>query len=136
MKAILQKTRLYFPSPRAQLVDLRFTLPEALSFLNQCMGVNLLPSQAEILESRPEEWIAGVQTAALSLQHTPDGDGGIRDFSGSQRFILDYLIVCIIVLIKGESYARQSSIVYFLYCQPRSTTGCMQFYWQLRPAHD
>ncbi len=72
--------------------DLRFTLPEAISFLNQCMELNLLPSQVEQLETRTEGWIAGLQMAALSLQHRPDVDGFIRDFSGSQRFILDYLM--------------------------------------------
>ncbi len=72
--------------------DLRFTLPEAISFLDQCMGLDLLPSQVETLESRTEGWIAGLQMAALSLQHRSDVDGFIRDFSGSQRFILDYLM--------------------------------------------
>ena len=60
--------------------DLRFTLPEAITFLNQCMRLDLLSSQVEILESRTEGWIAGLQMAALSLQHRSDVDGFIRDF--------------------------------------------------------
>jgi LuxR family maltose regulon positive regulatory protein len=77
--------------------DLRFTLAEALDFLNRCMGLHLTPAQVEILEARTEGWIAGLQMAALalqgiSLQHSPDVDGFIRKFSGSHRFILDYLM--------------------------------------------
>ena len=72
--------------------DLRFTPPEEAAFLNQCMGLDLLPAQVEMLNARTEGWIAGLQMAALSLQHSSDVDGFIRDFSGSQRYILDYLM--------------------------------------------
>jgi len=82
---------------RGQLVelrqdDLRFTLPEAVAFLNQSMGLYLSMGQMEILETRTEGWIAGLQLAALSLQHSLDVDRFIREFSGSHRFILDYLM--------------------------------------------
>ncbi len=72
--------------------DLRFTLPEAILFLNQSMGLDLAPRQVELLEARPEGWIAGLQLAALSLQRATDSDAFIRAFSGSHRFILDYLL--------------------------------------------
>lgn len=72
--------------------DLRFTLPEAVAFLNQSMGLHLSTEQMEILETRTEGWIAGLQLAALSLHHTLDVDRFIREFSGSHRFILDYLM--------------------------------------------
>jgi LuxR family maltose regulon positive regulatory protein len=82
---------------RGQLVelrqeDLRFTLPEAVTFLNQTMELNLSTSQVEQLEVRTEGWIAGLQMAALSLQRAKDVDQFIHDFSGSHRFILDYLM--------------------------------------------
>ena len=72
--------------------DLRFTLPGAIAFLNRCMGLDLMPAQVEILEARTEGWIAGLQMAALSMQHSSDVDGFIHEFSGSHRFILDYLM--------------------------------------------
>ena len=72
--------------------DLRFDLSEAIEFLNQSMGLHLVPMQVEVLETRTEGWIAGLQLAALSLQHSPDVDGFIHAFSGSNRFILDYLM--------------------------------------------
>ncbi len=72
--------------------DLRFTLPEAVAFLNQGMGLQLSTGQVETLETRTEGWIAGLQMAALSLQRAPDAKRFIRAFSGSHRFILDYLM--------------------------------------------
>ncbi len=73
--------------------DLRFSLTEAIAFLNQGMDLRQLSTaQAEMLEERTEGWIAGLQMAALSLQHAPDADHIIREFSGSYQFILDYLI--------------------------------------------
>jgi LuxR family transcriptional regulator, maltose regulon positive regulatory protein len=72
--------------------DLRFTVEEAVVFLNETMDLHLSTRQVEILETGTEGWIAGLQMAALSLQHSPDVDRFIREFSGSHRFILDYLM--------------------------------------------
>ncbi|HEX2979253.1 MAG TPA: AAA family ATPase, partial [Anaerolineaceae bacterium] len=72
--------------------DLRFSLSEAVDFLNHSMDLRLTTGQVEILENRTEGWIAGLQMAALSLQHSNDVDQFIHDFSGSHRFILDYLM--------------------------------------------
>ena len=44
------------------------------------------------LEARTEGWIAGLQLAALSMRGRTDVDGFIRAFTGSHRFILDYLM--------------------------------------------
>ena len=72
--------------------DLRFTPDEAARFLNEAMGLNLTPDSVAALDSRTEGWIAGLQMAALSLQGRQDIDGFIRAFTGSHRFVLDYLI--------------------------------------------
>jgi LuxR family maltose regulon positive regulatory protein len=56
------------------------------------MGLQLVPDQVEVLEVRTEGWIAGLQLAALSLQHATDVNGFIQEFSGTNRFILDYLM--------------------------------------------
>ncbi|HSB64946.1 MAG TPA: LuxR C-terminal-related transcriptional regulator [Anaerolineales bacterium] len=72
--------------------DLRFSLSESIEFLNQTMGLHLSITQVETLEARTEGWIAGLQMAALSMQYIADVDSFIRDFSGSHRFILDFLI--------------------------------------------
>lgn len=71
--------------------DLRFTPSEAAGFLNRVMGLDLQEEDIAALESRTEGWIAGLQLAALSIQGRPDAGGFIRAFTGSHRFILDYL---------------------------------------------
>jgi LuxR family maltose regulon positive regulatory protein len=75
--------------------DLRFTPAEADAFLNQVMGLDLEPAQVVALESRTEGWVAGLQLAALAVRgRTGTGDiGGFVDaFTGSHRFLLDYLL--------------------------------------------
>jgi LuxR family maltose regulon positive regulatory protein len=72
--------------------DLRFTTDEAAAFLGEVMGLNLPPAAVAALEARTEGWVAGLQLAALSLRDQPDVSGFITAFTGSHRYILDYLI--------------------------------------------
>jgi LuxR family maltose regulon positive regulatory protein len=72
--------------------DLRFTAAEAAKFLNQVMGLDLSEDNITALENRTEGWIAGLQMAALSMQGRPDTAGFIQAFTGSHRFVLDYLL--------------------------------------------
>ncbi len=71
--------------------DLRFTIDEAAVLLNQSLGLALTPTQIKTLQQRTEGWIAGLQLAAHSLQGRGDIPSFIKSFSGSSRFILDYL---------------------------------------------
>ncbi len=72
--------------------DLRFTPTEAGDFLNQVMGLNLTAEDIAALEARTEGWIAGLQLAALSMQGCQDAASFIKSFTGSHRFLLDYLV--------------------------------------------
>jgi LuxR family transcriptional regulator, maltose regulon positive regulatory protein len=72
--------------------DLRFTLVEAAEFLIQGMGLTLAPEDIAALETRTEGWIAGLQMAALSMQGVSDATRFIESFTGSHRFVLDYLM--------------------------------------------
>jgi LuxR family maltose regulon positive regulatory protein len=72
--------------------DLRFTPAEATGFLNQVMGLNLSAEDIAVLETRTEGWIAGLQLAALSMQGRSDAASFIQAFTGSHRFVLDYLV--------------------------------------------
>ena len=45
----------------------------------------------EALTARTEGWAAGLQLAALSLRGRTDAAGFVAAFSGSHRFVLDYL---------------------------------------------
>ena len=71
--------------------DLRFTSAEASTFLLKIFNLSLTPEQITILENRTEGWIAGLQMAALSMQGRLDISQFIEEFSGSHRFIIDYL---------------------------------------------
>ena len=72
--------------------DLRFTPAEASKFLNQVMTLQLTEQDIDTLETRTEGWITGLQLAALSMQDRKDNASFIQAFSGSHRFILDYLV--------------------------------------------
>ncbi len=74
--------------------DLRFTVPEAALFLNGTMRLGLTDSEVEALAGRTEGWAAGLQLAGLSLRGREAADriAFVADFSGSHRYVIDYLI--------------------------------------------
>lgn len=72
--------------------DLRFTREECADFFNQEMKLGLSAPEIAALEGRTEGWIAGLQLAALSIKDRPDRAGFITAFTGSHRFIIDYLV--------------------------------------------
>ncbi len=74
--------------------DLRFRPDEMNAFLNQHMGLNLSADEVAALDARTEGWIAGLQLAGLSLRGRAAADqrSFIAAFTGSQRYILDYLV--------------------------------------------
>jgi LuxR family maltose regulon positive regulatory protein len=72
--------------------DLRFTPAEAAEFLGGVMNLDLSADEVARLETRTEGWIAGLQLAALSMQGRKDTAAFIRAFTGSHRFVLDYLV--------------------------------------------
>ena len=72
-------------------VDLRFTAQESAEFLEDVMGLKISDSDIQALERRTEGWIAGLQLAALSMQGRDDLQEFVQEFSGSNRYVLDYL---------------------------------------------
>jgi LuxR family maltose regulon positive regulatory protein len=84
-------------------VDLRFDTEEVSTFLQGVMGLRLEASAIATLEQRTEGWIAGLQLAALSLQGRSDISGFLAAFTGSHRYVLDYL--------SDEVLARQDASV-------------------------
>jgi LuxR family transcriptional regulator, maltose regulon positive regulatory protein len=71
--------------------DLRFDTAEVSTFLQVVMGLDLEASAVATLEQRTEGWIAGLQLAALSLQGRTDISEFLVAFTGSHRYVLDYL---------------------------------------------
>jgi LuxR family maltose regulon positive regulatory protein len=83
--------------------DLAFTVEEATSFLNGVMGLRLGQEDIAALGTRTEGWAVGLQMAALSLQGEKNARDFVRAFTGSHRYILDYLV--------GEVLARQDEMI-------------------------
>jgi LuxR family maltose regulon positive regulatory protein len=71
--------------------DLRFTPDEVAAFLTTIMGLPLAPSEVAALEARTEGWIAGLQLAALAMRDRTDHASFVAAFTGSNRFVVDYL---------------------------------------------
>ncbi|HWN00085.1 MAG TPA: AAA family ATPase, partial [Streptosporangiaceae bacterium] len=71
--------------------DLQFTAEEAVALLREAVGADLPGSAVAALTARTEGWAAGLQLAALSLRGQADPVRFVADFSGSHRYVLDYL---------------------------------------------
>ncbi len=71
--------------------DLRFTDSEVDAFFNTVMGLALASEDVAALETLTEGWAAGLQLAALSIQEVADVGALVASFSGSHRYVFDYL---------------------------------------------
>jgi LuxR family transcriptional regulator, maltose regulon positive regulatory protein len=71
--------------------DLRFRADEAAAFLRRTMAVPISDADAAALEQRTEGWAAGLQLAALALRERADQADFISAFTGSNRYVIDYL---------------------------------------------
>ena len=78
--------------------DLRFSYEEIFQFLYQTLQFKLSSQDVTALQARTEGWIAGLQMAAVTMQGRLKAQGSqgvsrfIESFTGSNRFILDYLM--------------------------------------------
>lgn len=71
--------------------ELRFTRDEAAALLAEEVGSDLGIDAITALTARTEGWAAGLQLAGLSLKGRSDAAALVEAFSGSHRYILDYL---------------------------------------------
>ena len=71
--------------------ELRFSLDEATQFFSHAMKLDLDSEMINLLEARTEGWIAGLQMAGFVLKTLPDHHAFMDMFSGSHRYVLDYL---------------------------------------------
>ena len=93
--------------------ELRFTLDETAFFLNEVMGLKLLPGDIAAMAARTEGWIASLQLAALSLQGSKNPHAFIMAFAGSHHYIMDYLLEEVLNLQseRVRSFLLQTSIL-------------------------
>ncbi len=74
--------------------ELRFTASEAAELLRQVAagpGPALPDAAVAALAARTEGWAAGLQLAGLSLRGQEDVTGFVTAFTGSNRYVLDFL---------------------------------------------
>jgi LuxR family transcriptional regulator, maltose regulon positive regulatory protein len=81
---------------RGQLVelraaDLRFTPEESRALLREAWRLDLAPEAEAAVGNRTEGWAVGLQLAALSLRERPDPDAFLEAFTGTHRYVVDYL---------------------------------------------
>jgi LuxR family maltose regulon positive regulatory protein len=100
---IATRTDPTFPLPRLRsrgllteirVDDLRFSPHEVVTFLEKEMGLKISAEEIFALEERTEGWIAGLQLAATTMQKLKNKNEirhFVKNFSSSNKFILDYL---------------------------------------------
>ncbi len=71
--------------------ELRFAPAEAASLVRSVAAVQLSEPDLADLVNRTEGWPAGVYLAALSLRGHPAPSAFLRQFTGDNRFIVDFL---------------------------------------------
>ena len=71
--------------------DLRFLPQQIEAFFTDVMGLTLTSDEVEVLDSRVEGWVAGLQLAGLALQGKENRAEFIASFAGEHHYVLDYL---------------------------------------------
>ena len=81
--------------------DLYFTERETRALL-EASDVALSETGAALLHQRTEGWAAGLRLAALSLAGHPDPERFVKEFSGSNRTVAEYLLAEMLDRQPGE----------------------------------
>lgn len=72
--------------------ELRFDLEQAAALIRNVADVELTDHDLEDLVVRTEGWPAGLYLAALSMRGHPSPGAFVREFTGNNRFIVDFLV--------------------------------------------
>jgi LuxR family maltose regulon positive regulatory protein len=97
---ILSRSGIPFPLNRLRVRDqlveirseqLRFTDAEAAVLLGGSLSPPLSAEDAGILARKTEGWITGLRLAAISFRENPDASVFASRFSGSNRYVIEYL---------------------------------------------
>jgi LuxR family maltose regulon positive regulatory protein len=87
----LHQLRLAGELAEIRAADLRFSERETSELLDSS-GIALSAAGAALLHQRTEGWAAGLRLAAISLAGHPDPERFVREFSGSDRTVAEYLL--------------------------------------------
>lgn len=77
---------------RITIEQLRFQPKEAIDFFRVTTSLKLSAEQLRALYDQTEGWVGGLRLAAISLKRSSDVAESIRQFSGHQQHISDYLL--------------------------------------------
>jgi len=93
--------------------DLAFDSTDTARLLERITGRSLEPDQVDALLERTEGWAVGLQLAGMMLRVRDDSGAFISRFSGSDRFIADYLSEEVLEAQSAErrSFLLRSSVV-------------------------
>ncbi|MGB3146740.1 MAG: LuxR C-terminal-related transcriptional regulator [Paracoccaceae bacterium] len=99
---------------RGQLVmldetQLRFSLEQTESYMNDRQTLALSKSDILTLHHRTEGWVAGLHLASLSLRDAADKAGFLNRFSGASGDIADFLVQEVLSRLPAD-------LLDFLYC--------------------
>ncbi len=88
--------------------DLRFTLDETQELFNHKLDLKLDPADLKQLQTRTEGWIASLQLAGIALDRLGTEQSQqelIQNFSGSDRYVMDYLLSDVLSQLSAEDQA-------------------------------
>lgn len=89
--------------------DLRFLPDEVECFFTDALQIVCASRHIQALIERTEGWAAGLQLVALAMQKRPDIEEFISSFTGSNRYIVDYLLE---EVIEHQSEDIQTFLLY------------------------
>ncbi len=72
--------------------ELRFTEDEAVQLFDRLLPGVVEPALVRRLGQRTEGWVAGLRLAAIGLRDAADPAAVVESFTGSHRFVMDYLL--------------------------------------------
>jgi len=72
--------------------DLRFTTEETAALFREMKGPRLKAEDVVALNARVEGWAVGLKMAVLTMHRQTDAGRFLVSFTGSQRYIMDYLL--------------------------------------------
>ena len=93
--------------------DLRFTQEDTTSLLQELKAPGISYDDISALNERTEGWAVGLKMAALSMKGLKDIPGFVEAFTGSQRYIMDYLMEEVLQKQSPEvcDFLRKTSIL-------------------------
>jgi LuxR family maltose regulon positive regulatory protein len=75
-----------------RLQELRFSLAETTSFLQNVMEMDVDPQTAAIIDEKTEGWVAGLRLAVLSFRERSDLNRILAGLPDNNRYVMDYMV--------------------------------------------